>query len=285
MRCVVTGCAGFIGSHLTEYLVAEGHEVAGIDAMIPGRGDRSRLPEGFEFRQADIRDPVAGLLLDGADWVFHTAAVSTTPWAVADPLTCNDINVKGTLNLLEGARQAGVSRFVFSSSNIVYAAPTAYKVSKLAAEGYCETYSHLYGLSTVALRYSNVFGSLRQNEENCIMSLRASWLRDGHVWLTGDGGQTRDFTNVADICRANLLAAQSGVTGHLDICTGVNRTMNEVAGWFACPVGYLPERDGDIRHIRQDIGPAREQLKFEALVPFEDGMRAYLEPDAWRIDA
>lgn len=276
MRVVISGVAGFIGSHLTDYLLEQGHEVLGIDALLSGRGERDRVNPDAEFRQADIREPMTRSLLRGADWVFHVAAVSTTPWAVRDPVTANDINVNGTLSLLEGARQAQVKRFVFSSSNVVYGAPTAYKVSKLAAEGYCEAYSHLYGLSTIALRYSNVFGSLRQNEENCVMSMRASFLRDGFIWLTGDGGQTRDFMNVADVCRANLLAAESGVTGPVDVCTGVNRTMNEVAAYFGCRVEYRPEREGDVRHIRQDPGPAREYLGFEARVPFAEGMRAYL---------
>ncbi len=276
MKAVVLGAGGFIGSHLTDYLIELGHDVLAVDALIPGRGFCERVNSRARFVHADIRSPGAQDLLRGAGCVFHTAAVSTTPWAVSDPLNCNDINVAGTLNLLEGARRAGVERFVFSSSNIVYAAPTAYKVSKLAAEGYCEVYSHLYGLSTICLRYSNVFGSLRQNPENCIMSMRGSFLKDGRVWLTGDGEQSRDFTNVADICRANLLAAESAVTGAVDICTGVNHTMNEVAAFFNCPVEYLPDRPGDIRHIVQEPSSAREKLSFEARVPFVEGMQAYL---------
>ena len=276
MKCVVTGGAGFIGSHLADLLLAGGHQVTVIDALIPGRGDPTRVSEGARFCKADIRDAAARRALAGADWVFHAAAVSTTPWAVADPVETNSINVDGTLNLLEGARHAGVSRFVFSSSNIVYAAPTAYWASKLAAEHYCHVYTTLYGLPVVALRYSNVFGSARQNPENCIASMRASRVATGRIWLTGDGEQSRDFTNVADVCRANLLAAASDATGTVDICTGVNRTMNEIAAMFGCPVDYRPDRPGDIRHIRQDPGPARELLGFEATIPFSEGMRAYL---------
>ena len=277
MRAIVTGAAGFIGSHLVDYLLQQGHEVLGIDALIPGRGDVARVSLDAGFAEADIRRRTGwSPLFKGIDWVFHLAAVSTTPWAVADPVTCHHINVTGTVNLLEAARRAGVSRFVFSSSNIVYAAPTAYKVSKLAAEGYCETYSHLYGLSTVALRYSNVFGSLRQNDENVIMSMRKSARENGFVQVTGDGTQSRDFTNVSDICKANLLAAESDVTGHLDICTGTNHTMNEVAAFFGCEVRHVPERPGDIKHIRQGPGPAMNLLKFWAQVPFEEGMRVYL---------
>lgn len=277
MKCVVTGAAGFIGSHLTDYLLAEGHEVTGIDALWPGRGDIARVNPGAVFWKADVRDVTTRDLLRGADWVFHTAAVSTTPWAVADPVETNDINVCGTLNLLEGARAAGVRRFVFSSSNVIYAPYTAYWASKQAAEYYCRVYTTLYGLPAIPLRYSNVFGSLRQNEENCIMSMRASWLRDGHIWLTGDGNQSRDFTNVADICRANLLAAQSGATEPTDICTGINHAMNDVACQFGCPVEYRPDRAGDVKHIIQDPAPARGLLGFNAEVPFAEGMSVYLD--------
>jgi nucleoside-diphosphate-sugar epimerase len=278
VRCVVTGAAGFIGSHLTDYLLAEGHTVRGIDILWPGRGDYARVNPGAELRIADIRHMTTRDLLQGTDWVFHTAAVSTTPWAVADPVETNDINVCGTLNLLEGARQAGVRRFVFSSSNVIYAPYTAYWASKQAAEYYCRVYTTLYGLPAIPLRYSNVFGSLRQNEENCIMSMRASWLRDGHIWLTGDGEQSRDFTNVADICRANLLAAASDVTDPVDICTGVNHTMNDVAREFGCRIEYRPDRAGDVKHIVQDAAPARDLLGFEAKIPFSEGMSVYLDP-------
>jgi UDP-glucose 4-epimerase len=277
MKCVVTGCAGFIGSHLTDYLIGQGHQVTGVDVLWPGRGDQARVHPDADFRRADIRDPAAAAAyLHGADWVFHTAAVSTTPWAVRDPVLTNDINVSGTLVLLEASRQAGVRRFVFSSSNVIYAPYTAYWASKQAAENYAQVYTTLYGLPVACLRYSNVFGSLRQNEENCIMSLRASARENGYVWVTGDGGQSRDFTHVQDICRANLLAAESDVTGPVDICTGRNVTMNEAAAYFGCPVEHRPDRQGDVRHITQDPDRARELLGFEAQIPFSDGIKAYL---------
>lgn len=277
MKAVVTGCAGFIGSHLCDYLLAQGHQVTGIDCLWPGRGDVTRVSPDVRFFQADIRDESTGGLLSGADWVFHMAAVSTTPWAVSKPVETNDINVNGTLRMLEAACHAGVRRFVHSSSNVVYAPYTAYWASKMAAEMYCSVWTGLYGLPTVALRYSNVFGSLRQNPENVIMSMRAAKLRDGAIWLTGDGEQSRDFTSVRDITRANLLAAGAeGVTGAIDICTGVNHTMNEVAAMFGCPVTYRPDREGDVKHIRQDPAMAGKLLGFKAQVPFSEGMRAYL---------
>jgi len=276
MKCVVTGNAGFIGSHLTDYLLSEGHEVRGIDALFTGRGDIGRVSKDVDFHRADIRDLATRKLLKGAEWVFHTAAVSTTPWAVDDPLTTNSINVNGTLNLLEAARHAGVSRFISSSSNVVYAPFTAYWASKRAGEFYCHVYSALYGLSTISLRYSNAFGSMRQNEENVIMSMRASALKKGYVYVTGDGEQSRDFSNVKDICRANLLAARGDYNGHVDICTGQNHTMNEIAARFGVPVKHGPDRAGDVKHIVQDPAPGWELLGYKAKIPFEDGLAVYL---------
>lgn len=276
MKAVVTGCAGFIGSHLADHLLEQGHEVTGIDCLWPGRSDPERVSQAVDFHVADIRDDRIERHFAGADWVFHTAAVSTTPWAVKDPVTTNSVNVTGTLNLLEIARRARVSRFVFSSSNVVYAPYTAYWASKAAAEHYADVYTGLYGLPAVSLRYSNVFGSLRQNPENCIMSMRRSAREDGFIWLTGDGKQSRDFTDVRDICRANLLAAASDRTGIYDICTGENRTMNEIAALFGVPVEYRPEREGDVKHIRQDPYRARKELGFEVRIPFSESMKAYL---------
>jgi UDP-glucose 4-epimerase len=129
----------------------------------------------------------------------------------------------------------------------------------------------------ISLRYSNVFGSLRQNPENVIMSMRESARKDGYVWVTGDGEQSRDFTSVHDICRANLLAARGDYTGSLDICTGHNQTMNKVAAAFGCRIQYRPERAGDVKHIVQDPVPAWAAIGFQYEVPFEEGMKAYLE--------
>jgi UDP-glucose 4-epimerase len=277
VKAVVTGAAGFIGSHLTDLLIAEGHKVLAVDALLPGHGDAARVNPQARFRKADIRAPGTRALLGGADWVFHAAAVSAVPWAVADPVTCADINMGGTVNLLEGARHAGVKRFVLASSAAANVPATAYGASKQAAENYCSVYAALYGLPAVSLRYSNVCGSLRQNPGAALMSMRASWLRDGYVQVTGDGEQSRDFIDVADVCRASLLAACSDVTGTVDICTGTSRTMNEVAGFFGCPVQYRPERPGDVRRIVQDPGPARELLGFAAQIPFTGSMKAYLE--------
>lgn len=277
MKTVVTGCAGFIGSHLAGYLLDQGHEVTGIDCLRAGRGDIGRVDQRADFREHDIRDPGAAYCLAGADWVFHLAAVSTTPWAVSEPLEANDINVNGTLNLLDGAQRAGVSRFVYSSSNVVYGAPTAYRASKLAAESYAGVWSHLYGLPAVSLRYANVIGSLRQNEENCIMSMRASARRDGYVWVTGDGTQSRGFIDVRDACRANLLAARSDYAGPpLDICTGTHHDMNEIAGRFGVPVRHVGDRRGDIKHIRQDPAAAMTAIGFTAQVSFAESMGVYL---------
>lgn len=278
MKTVVTGCAGFIGSHLADYLLEQGHDVLGIDCLWPGRGDPARIHPDVDFHRNDIRDPGIMGLLRGADWVFHLAAVSTTPWAVAAPVETNDINVNGTVNMLDAAQRAGVSRFVSSSSNVVYGAATAYRASKLAGEAYAEVWTALYGPRATSLRYANVFGSLRQNEENCIMSMRASARRDGYIWVTGDGTQSRGFIAVQDVCRANLLAAQSDYAGPpLDICAGGQHDMNTIAAYFGVPVKHVPDRTGDIKHIRQNPAAARAAIGFEAQIPFHEGMQVYLQ--------
>lgn len=275
MRVFVTGSAGFIGSHLVDYLIKQGYEVIGIDNLI--RGKREYINPKSEFIKADIRSQSIDRYLKGVDWIFHLAAIATTPWAMRDPILTNDINVNGTLNLLMAAKKAKIKRFVYSSSNVVYSEQTPYWVSKKAGENYTRVFNLLYGLSTISLRYSNVYGSLRANEENCIMALRKSWLGKGYVVVTGDGKQSRDFSHVSDIARANLLAAESQVCGEFDICTGVNTTLNEVAAIFKCPVKYVPDRSGDAKHIIQDPKPAWKKLGYKYSIKFNEENKIYMD--------
>lgn len=273
-RCVVTGGAGFIGGHLARKLAADGHDVLVIDDLTHSNG--ARIPLSTEFRQFDTRR-VESTDFKGADVVFHLAAVSRTPPAVADPERCISVNVMGTARVLEAARQAGVSRFVFSSSNVVYAADTAYRASKLTGEGLCAVYSSMYDLSTISLRYSNVYGSgMMTGDVAVFASLRDSKLQNGYIEITGDGRQSRDFTHVSDIVRANILAWRSDVQGSLDVCTGINRTMNEVAPLFECEVRHVGDRKGDAKHIVQNPVPALERIGWKAEVPFETGF-----PSIW----
>ncbi len=279
MKILCTGGAGFIGSHLVDELIKQGHSVTVIDNLLTG--DESNVNKHATFYNEDIRDDTLLPLFIGIDAVFHLAAIARTQWCIDDPKLANDINVYGTLNMLELAREAGVKRFVHSSSCIVYVETTPYWVTKTAAENYVSIYPSLYGMSTIALRYSNAYGSLRQSEKgpaiNCIASLRKSKRENGWVWITGDGEQSRDFIHVNDIVRANIMALESDLTGSLDICTGIQTSMNEIAAYFDCPIHHITERQGDVKHLIQDPIPAKAKLGFEAIERLENNMGVYLD--------
>jgi len=285
MNILISGAAGFVGSHLCDYLIENGHTIIGIDNL--STGDMKNVHPKVDFHYLDIfHEPkrISLLLKDyKPDWVFHEAAQCRTQLSVDDPLQNHDTNITGTLNMLLAACAAEVKRFIFASSCIVYAPNTPYYVSKLAGEEYCKVFHKLYGLSTISLRYSNVYGSLRQSEKgshvNAIASLHKSKRETGRLWITGDGLQTRDWSHVTDVCRANLLAAQSDINGVFDISTGVSTSMNEIAKYFDCPIDYVPDRLGDAKHLSEQQTPIPAELAFgykaEILLGLES-MKPYL---------
>ena len=268
MKVCVTGGRGFIGSHLVDALIERGDEVGVLDNGVSG----DNVNPDAEYLVWDLRDAPN---LTGYEAIFHTAAIGRTPWAIADPILCWQTNLMASVKLLEAAKRDEVKRVVLSSSNIVYAAETPYKASKLAMEHAAKVYADLYELPTICLRYANVYGS-RQREDgigpNVFASLRKTLAEKGHVEITGDGNQSRDFIHVSDVVKANLLAAQSETTGEYDICTGINWSMNQIAGLLQAKVVHIGERRGDIRHIRQDPVPASQDLGFVASVKLEDGI-------------
>jgi UDP-glucose 4-epimerase len=281
-KVVITGIAGFIGSHLADYLIDQGHSVVGIDNL--STGDEKNVNPQAVLHIADIRnfDQIRTILsIEKPDWVFHEAANARTFLSVADPLLNDEINIRGTLHMLLAAKEMGVKRFVFASSCIVNAPNTPYYVSKLAAEEYVRIFHTLYGFSTISLRYSNVYGSLRQSEKgasiNALASLHKSKRETGRIWITGDGTQARDWTHVYDICRANLLAAESDTTGVLDICTGIETNMNEIAAYFSCPIDYVPAENGDAKCLsdKQDWEKAWKKIGYKYEIPLNE---ASLEP-------
>lgn len=292
MKILVTGGAGYIGSHLVDFLIEKGHEVVVVDNLVSGKEEN--LNPNVKFLWHDIRqeyvsettdpDPDRYTLntifqLEEPDIVFHLAAVSRTPWAVEDPLYTYQTNVVGSANVLEAARRAGVEKVVLASSNIVYAAQTPYKTSKLAMEQVARDYNDLYGLPTVCLRFSNVAGGKveRQHPDNVLASLAKSKREEGKIRITGDGEQTRNFTNVQDICEALWTASQSDVRGtEIDITHPKTWSLNEVAKFFDCPVEYIGERTGDIKHLQMQ-GPdkAKELLGFEAKIGLEEYIKDY----------
>lgn len=278
MKYVVFGGAGFIGSHMTDLLVREGHEVTVVDTLLSGYLEN--INPKSKLVVADIRNLNAILpIVEGADGVFNYAAIARTPWCIEDPILCHETNVTGTLNILEACRIKGIKRVVLSSSNVVYAFETPYRASKLMDELYADVYNKMYGQSVMCLRYSNVYGP-RQSEEgpspNVFAALRKSKKDNGKLIITGDGEQSRDYTHVSDIVRGGYAAMQSDYRGVVDLCTGRNVSLNFVAKYFDCPVEYIEERAGDVKHIVQDSKPAKDILGWEAVMRIEDGIKDVL---------
>jgi UDP-glucose 4-epimerase len=282
MKYLVTGGAGFIGSHLVDRLIAEGHEVVVVDNF--QSGFRDQINEKAELFELDICD---GQKLDDEifwgnefDGIFHLAAIARTPWCIEDPILAYEVNVMGTLNILELARNHGIKRVVMASSNVVYAFMTPYRTSKEALEGLMHAYNNMYEQSVIAFRFSNVYGT-RQSEvgpsPNVFASLRKAKKDHGKIFITGDGEQTRDFTHVSDIVDGLIKGMNSDYRGVLDLCTGINTSLNQVAKYFDCPVEYIADRPGDVKHIdEQDASNAERILGWKAKIKLEDGIKDVL---------
>lgn len=299
---LVTGAAGFIGSALVRALLEQGHEVRGFDNLITG--DRSNLADvesRIDFHIADLRETAqVSKACKGVDYVFHEAALASVPRSVADPVSTNDHNVTGTLNLLMAARDTGVKRVVFAGSSSVYGesailpkredmAPqpiSPYAVSKLAGEGYLSSFWRVYGLQTVTLRYFNVFGP-RQNansEYSAVLAKFMSQMLAGErPTIFGDGEQSRDFTFIDNVVKANLLAAAAPaekVSGRVfNAATGKRiglnetyRILQELTG-FKEPPSYAPARTGDVKHSLADITRAAEAFGYGPAVDFTEGLK------------
>jgi len=303
VKALVTGGAGFIGSHIVDALVERGWSVRVLDDLSSGRRENlAHLDHRIEFVQGDIRDrAVVDRSVSGVEVVFHQAALRSVPKSFDNPVLYNDVNVSGTLTVLTAARSAGVRRVVVASSSSVYgdtdrlpqresdpAEPISfYAASKLACELYCRVFSG-WGLETVALRYFNVFGP-RQSLENryavVVPKFIVSLLRNEPPPINGDGSQSRDFTYVANVVAANLLAGSvAEVSGRVfNIAAGEGYTvlelaqrLNRILGKTIAPV-HLEERPGDVRHTRADITQATSLLRFQPEVGFEEGLRRTAE--------
>jgi nucleoside-diphosphate-sugar epimerase len=296
---LVTGGAGFIGSHLAEELIRRGHQVRVADSLVTGkRTNLAHLP-GVEFLQGDLADAdFARASVDRVDFVLHQAAMPSVPRSVKDPIESNRANVDATLNVLVAARDAGVKRVVFAGSSSVYGNTPAlpkheempnnplspYALQKVVGEQYLQMFTALYGLETVTIRYFNVFGP-RQDPSSPysgVISLFASALLQNRAPLIhGDGEQTRDFTYVANVVDGVLRACDApAASGQIiNVATGdrisLNRlfeTMRKLIGVEVQPV-YGPLRPGDVRDSQADIRRAKEILGYEPFVSFEEGLR------------
>jgi UDP-glucose 4-epimerase len=274
---IVTGGCGFIGSHMVDKLISGGHKVIVIDNLLSGSLENLNTNATFENVDIINFDLLKRTIdkYENIDGIFHFAAIARTPWCIEDPILCYNTNVIGTINILEIARQKNIKRVVLSSSNVVYAFLTPYRTSKEALEGLALTYNKMYNMSVVALRYSNVYGK-RQSENgpspNVFAALRKTKKELGKLIITGDGTQTRNYTHVSDIVNGNLLSMFNDYCGIIDLCTGKSISLNYVAKFFECPVEYISDRPGDVKHIIQSPENAYNILGWKALTELEEGI-------------
>jgi UDP-glucose 4-epimerase len=305
MDCVVTGGAGFIGSNLVDELVRRGDRVTVIDNLSTGNAANleGALAAGARLAEIDVSDADAVAEVFEAvrpELVFHLAAQADVRRSVADPRFDATTNVLGTIAVLEAARRSGARRLVNSSTGgglygDARVLPTPeeppihpmapYGQSKLAAEGYCELYAQLHGLSTVSLRYGNVYGPRQDvHGEAGVVAIFCGKLITGEAPIVfGDGAQTRDWVEVSDVVRANLLAAGSELTGPINIGHGRETSvldllsaLNDVSDRSALEPVFMPERLGEVRRSCLDVTRARRELGWEAEVELRDGLRRIL---------
>jgi UDP-N-acetylglucosamine/UDP-N-acetyl-alpha-D-glucosaminouronate 4-epimerase len=300
---LVTGGAGFIGSHLSEELVRRGHRVRVVDSLITGkRRNLAHIP-GIEFLEGDLAEPgVSERAVQGVDYVLHQAAIPSVPRSVKDPVTSHRANVDASLNILVAARDGGVKRLVYAGSSSAYGdTPTMpkhedmptnplspYALQKLVAEQYCQMFTTLYGFETVTVRYFNVFGPRQDpgSPYSGVISLFAAALLEGRQPIIyGDGEQTRDFTYVDNVVDGVLRAVEApGAAGEvINVATGRRISLNELLLTMNRIVGsrleavYKESRAGDVRDSQADISKAMKLLGYVPIVPLDDGLKHTLD--------
>ena len=300
---LVTGGAGFIGSHLAEELVRRGHRVRIVDSLITGKRANIEHISPVEFIEGDLADlDVARRAVEGCEFVLHQAAIPSVPRSVTDPITSHRANVDATVNVLVASRDAGVRRLVFAGSSSVYGDAAAlpkhedmtpnplspYALQKLVGEQYLRMFTRLYGLETVSIRYFNVFGP-RQDPSSpysgVISVFAAALLENRSPDIHGDGGQTRDFTYVANVVDGVLRACEAPkASGEvINVATGWRISLNDlfeemqrIVGASVTPT-YGAPRQGDVRHSQADIGKAKAILGYEPIVTFDEGLRRTID--------
>lgn len=289
-KVIVTGGAGFIGSHIVDALVKEGHDVHVIDDLSEGKKENVNPKATLHVASITNLDEMKKLF-KGAEYVFHLAAVPRVPYSIEHPLETHGVNVTGTLNVLMASAEAKVKRFIFTSSSSIYgdqpklpliesmeAAPKSpYALHKYTGEMYCKTWSEVYGLPTVSLRYFNVYGP-RHNHAGAYALVIAKFMhlkKEGKpLTITGDGEQTRDFTHVYDVVSANILAAKSDKVGRgeaMNIGAGKNFSVNQIAKLIGGPVEHIPARL-EPKNTLADNSLAKKLLGWEPKVSLEEGI-------------
>ncbi|MEN8208200.1 MAG: NAD-dependent epimerase/dehydratase family protein [Candidatus Fermentibacteria bacterium] len=299
---LVTGGAGFIGSNIAREALKKGIKVRILDNFSTGHwSNLADIRDSVDIIEGDIRSyHIVRKAMEAVEVVFHQGALPSVPRSIADPITTNEVNVQGTLNILHAALDAGCRRVLFASSSSIYGdAPekikteglhvrplSPYAVSKLAGEKYMQVFHHIYGLETVALRYFNVFGPYQDpaSPYSAVIPLFVNACQQGRrPVINGDGKQSRDFTYIANVVHANLLAADAPAAPGMmmNIACGDSITVNHLASAIGSLTGrtdvepaYTPERPGDVKHSRADISLARKLLKYEPVTSFEEGLES-----------
>jgi nucleoside-diphosphate-sugar epimerase len=303
-KILVTGGAGFIGSHIAAALRAQGDDVVVLDDLSTGHErNLEAIGDGVRFVRGSVVDPDAvAEAIEGCDHVFHEAALASVPRSIDDPQANNEANVTGTLNVLVAARDAGVKRFVYAASSAAYGdsetlpkvetMPTnplsPYAIAKLAGEHYVSVFASIYGMQTLAIRYFNVFGP-RQDPDSpyaAVIPLFIDALLDGRPpTIHGDGEQSRDFTYIDNVVEANLRALTAPkLSGEVvNVALGDRTSLNQLYGWLREIIGtdlephHGPPRQGDVKHSQADITRARELLGYETKVPVAEGLARTVE--------
>jgi len=300
-RILVTGGAGFIGSNLADGLCSN-NEVIVLDNLSSGAlSNLEQSKARITFIEGDVLDKsVVEKLVADVEFVFHLAANVGNVKSIEDPYFDMEVNIKGTLNLLEACLKSKIKKLVYSSSAAIYGdaeylpideghplnPESPYAVSKLAAEKYCFAFHKVHGLPVVALRYFNVYGPKQGSSQYAnVIPIFFRKIRDGEpLTIFGDGKQTRDFVNVKDVVAANILAAESEETfGIFNIASGKSTTVNELAGHVIGIMNseteraYVPSRKGEVLHSLADISRAKKSLGFKPTVSIADGLRQYAE--------
>ena len=300
-KYLVTGGAGFIGCNLARFILDKGHHVVVLDNFATGKRENlTAIADRIELIEGDIRDrATVDRAVDGCAAIFHEAALGSVPRSVEDPLTSHDVNVNGTVTVLEAARAAGVNRVIFAASSSAYGdqkeSPkhegmvpmpiSPYAANKTSCEAYLQAYAAAYGMETLCLRYFNVFGPYQDPAgayAAVIPAFVASLLRGRSPVVFGDGEQSRDFCYIQNVCEANWLASQAPG----DVCKGqalniacnarttLNQILDQLRELLGCDVQaeYGPTRAGDVKHSLADVSLAKETIGYEPKVFFEEGL-------------
>lgn len=288
-RALVTGGAGFIGSHLVDALIDQGHDVIIVDSLLLGK--KENINAKAIFHQLDIREThQMQALCEGVDVIFHLAADPRVAVSLEDPMGTHDINVTGTLSVLVAAYRSGVKKVIFSSSCAAYGdasspisetAPTEplspYGLHKLLGEEYMRMFARTFALATVCLRYFNVYGTRKSADGSypMVIPVFLKQKQEGkEMTVVGDGIQTRDYVHVSDVVRANILAWQSEIIDGSPVNIGSHRQISvlDIASLIGGESIHLPERMGEMRYVEAENARAKELLGWEPQMPFEEGL-------------